>query len=125
MKDNKYIYELLWFLIPLAMAMMFVRVESFVFAALAVLVALLLVLALPLCRSRENMWALIVTSFVTLPINIKGIFMACDALYLDLFSSFATVTIAILLLFILYSVEQIIFGVAIRVIRPMQIGYDS
>lgn len=79
-----------------------------------------LMLKIPIFKHRENLWMFVIATFTTLPVNIflikaigRSDFLDYNNILSDIFSGFVIYAV-------LFAVEQIILGVATRLIYRKQ-----
>ena len=115
--------QLLSFLVPLAMAV--ATWYSAVFGVASVLTLIILVLLLPVCRKRENLWMFVMASITLLPINIR-VGMAAAETAVDYLSetTFLYICTLLLTISIVYCLEQLFLGIIIRLLRGRQYIVD-
>ena len=115
--------QLLSFLVPFALAVAIWY--SAVFGVLSVLTLILLILLLPVCRKRENLWMFVMASITLLPINIRvGMVAAETAVKFLSETKFLYICALLLTISIVYCLEQLFLGIIIRLLRGRQYIID-
>lgn len=84
------------------------------------IITMFLMLKIPIFKHRENLWMFVIATFTTLPVNIflikaigRSDFLDYNNILSDIFSGFVIYAV-------LFAVEQIILGVATRLIYRKQ-----
>lgn len=105
---------------------LFAAIYSNVFLLVfSIIIMFALVFLFPIARGRENLWILILSAITLSPINIRLItYIVFDTSYLD-YSKFTVFFASVLIFFVLLSVEEIIFGIVVRIMRPHQYDFDE
>ena len=103
----------------LAVLSLFIR--TYIPAVIAAVLFLVFACFLPVFRDRANLWAFVFVSFVSLPVNIRFIIAMKDVDYLfDPETPFVNVIQGLLLFFVMFSVEQIVIGIVVAMIRAVR-----
>lgn len=91
----------------------------------SIIIMFAFVFLLPIAHGRENLWILILSAITLSPVNIRMItYIVFDTSYLD-YSKFTVFLASVLIFFVLLSVEEIIFGIVARIMRPHQYDFDE
>lgn len=109
-------------LIPLLFSIIFCFINNgFIFAA-AIIFLFLIVGILPVCKMRENLWMFVFSSISLFPANISLALLTShwleNEMYVD--TNFLKITIILIVLHILFCIEQITLGVLTRFIWRRQ-----
>ena len=109
------------FMIPFVLSLVGVIKGSLMLLALALLLMFAIVFIAPVSRTRENLFIYCEVALTLVPVNVK-LAKIVGFEYFDgkLFAFFAIIVI----FSILFSVEEIIFGLITRLIRPSQEDFD-
>ncbi len=79
-----------------------------------------IVLGVPRFRMRENQWMFLFGTLYCLPFNIRIVLMIIEEEVLDYEGAILQTLIYIVLFSVLFSVESVVFGIIVRLIRPRQ-----
>ena len=118
-KGRKYI-QLAFGIIPVALSVISVFKQSLILFLLTIVSLFAVVGLVPVFRKRESFWMFLLVAVAGVPENINLIFWI---IYLDvLYLYFLPIKIiySLLIYFVLFSVEEIAFGVITRFIWPRQ-----
>lgn len=92
---------------------------------ISIAIMLIFVFCFRICKREENLWVFVISFFVTTPLNIRLIIFIKENTYFLEYSTFIVIVAAIVIFFILQSIEQIILGIITRLIRPVQYDFDN
>lgn len=124
-KINSFLQILLLFFIPLSFSIGFVLTNRCIFSFLALTCAIIFVFILPICRGHENLCVFTTSTISLMPLIIVAAKrFLYNFMYLEVFDSPYSFFSFLLLLFIFLSIEQIVIGIIIRLIRPHQAEFD-
>lgn len=124
-KINSFFQVLFLFLIPFAFSIGFAFTHLYFFGFLALTCAIIFSLFLPICRGHENLFAFTTSTISLMPLIIVAAKrFLYKFMYLEVFDSAYSLSYFLLLFFIFLSIEQIVIGLIIRLIRPHQEELD-
>ena len=103
--------------VPFIMGIIAVCCKNFLIGALSIF-AMFILLGLPICRYRENLWIFFLTTITTIPINVFLIKIIIDFIYSDHLVLYITKGICIYL--VVLSMEQLAFGIITRMLFRRQ-----
>ncbi|MBR2869476.1 MAG: hypothetical protein IKB88_10515 [Clostridia bacterium] len=108
-------------LIPFVLSLVSVLTFSVPVLVVCVAVIFLEVALVPLFKGYENVWMFVITSVALIPTNTALSYLAVDSGFVfEATELFAFIVYAATVYFVLFSMEQILFGVIARFIRPVQ-----
>lgn len=124
-KINSFLQILLLFFIPLNFSIGFVLTDRCIFSFLALTCAIIFVLILPICRGHENLCVFTTSTISLMPlIIVVAKRFLYNFMYLEVLDSVYSFFYFLLLLFIFLSIEQIVIGIIVRLIKPHQAEFD-
>ena len=120
LKEKKEIIQLSSVIIPMSLSVLMIITNKIIFLPLVVISLFLIVGVCPLFKRRENLWMFILVAIAGLPCNIyfsykivfEGIF-TFENIFLDIITF-------VVMIFIFFSVEEIVFAVITRLIWKKQ-----
>ncbi len=120
---KKILYEFQYALIavPIVLAIIAASKASIILSILSILLTVTDVAVLPVCKNNENVWTFFMIALTVTPINIKIIVHFIQG-NINLFIG---IVMGLLLYFIMLSIEEIIVGVIVRIIRSKQCDFDD
>lgn len=108
-------------LIPGITSFLSLTKENYLLAVVSVLVLLLLIATEKECRGRENFWIYVLCGVSTISVNIEGAYrVACLISYLGIYGKFYLGLIFVLILALLFNLEEMILGTVGRFIWRRQ-----
>ncbi len=120
----KYLWQYLMLAIPPALAITAACKASLVISALAIGIAYIDIIILPLCKNNESIWMFFMTAVTATPINISLIIY-----YFENYSSYSSVFISVIFgalgYFVMLSAEEILLGIVIRLLFKSQNKLDD
>ncbi len=119
LKDKKD-FQLLFCFIPLITSVVFSINQKIIFLILTLILPFIIIGVLPVFRRRENLWMFLIVSFAGTPINIliSYFLVSLELFYTEFFM--CDILWGILVFFIMFSLEQIVFGIVTRMIYKRQ-----
>lgn len=92
---------------------------------ISIAIMFILVFCLRIAKRNENLWVFVLSFFITTPVNIKIIMFLKENTYFLGYSTFIIITVSIVIFLTLQSIEEIVFGIIARAIRPSQRDFDE
>lgn len=92
---------------------------------ISIAIMFILVFCLRIAKRNENLWVFVLSFFITTPVNIKIIMFLKENTYFVDYPTFIVIIASIVVFLILQSVEEIVFGIIARIIRPGQCDFDQ
>lgn len=83
-------------------------------------VIMFLILKIPIFKHRENLWMFVIATFATIPMNILLVKIIGESSFFDYDSVLSNVFSGFVIYAVLFAVEQIILGVATRLLYRRQ-----
>lgn len=117
-KSNK--LQLLTLVIPLLFSLLFAVFGSVIAAILWVVSVFAVISFVPVFDRRENLWTFLCVALSGIPANIFLIGRIMEWDYFFFTEGFLFVLYSVMLYFLLFSIEEIAFGVVIRFFYPRQ-----
>lgn len=109
--------------LPLVFSAFSVVKKSALFGIISILLLFIIVLLVPLCKGNENIWMFFLSNITLLPINVMIIKSIIS--YINVGSGiFSKIVTAILVYFVISQIQEIILGVAVRILKPNQIRFN-
>lgn len=108
-------------LIPFVLSLVSVLTFSIPVLVVCVAVIFLEVALVPLFKGYENVWMFVISALALIPTNTALSYLAVDSgILFEVDGAFTFIVYAATVYFVLFSMEQILFGVVARFIRPVQ-----
>lgn len=125
LKEKKEIIQLSSVIIPMILSVLMIITNKIIFLPFVVISLFLIVGVCPLFKKRENLWMFILVAIAGLPGNIyfsykivfEGIF-TFENIFLDIITF-------VVMIFIFFSVEEIVFAVITRLIWKRQYKWSD
>lgn len=117
-KTNK--LQLLTLLIPLLFSLLFAVFSSVIAAVLWVASIFTVIAFVPVFDKRENLWTFLCVALSGIPANVFFIGMIMQWDYFLFADEFLSALYSVMLYSMLFSIEEIAFGVVIRFFHPRQ-----
>lgn len=84
------------------------------------MVIMFLMLKIPIFKHRENLWMFVIATFATIPMNILLVKIIGESSFFDYDNILSKVFSGFVIYAVLFAVEQIILGVATRLLYKRQ-----
>lgn len=107
-------------LLPIVLSVAFLAKQSVVFLLLCVLSLFIVVGTVPLFRKRESLFMFILVAVAGLPVNIRLAYWLVFESFINSDFLFGDILWMAFLCCVLFSVEEIVFGVITRIIWKKQ-----
>lgn len=116
-KNKKDALQLISVLVPLTFSFLFIILNSYLMLALCIISLFAIVGIMPVFRRYESLWVFILSAAVFLPENLIAVWLfICE----DLCGAVINELTGIIVFLALFSLEQIILGVAARILWRRQ-----
>lgn len=106
--------------IPVLFATVAAQEVSLRFGLFSIVALLIILWIIPLCKGRESLFAFLIVALMGVPINVKVIAFLWDYELVGDPFLVSGVLWSVVLLGILFSIEQIMIGVLVRCLWPKQ-----
>lgn len=124
MKHLSNLFTVTILLIPCILLSIATMKKILVLGVFGVVLLFIYVFFTPLTKGAENFWMYILSTITLLPLNIK-ITVMLYSIFCDLLNFKALIIfISVLAAFIVWNIEEILFGVTTRIVKPNQKGVD-
>lgn len=107
--------------LPLVLSIIAANKASALYSILALALAIIDVVILPVCKKSENTWMFFIIAITVTPINIRIIIHFVS----EIENLFFRIVIGLLVYFIMLSIEELIAGIFTRTIWPKQNEFDD
>lgn len=118
MKRNNTNRQALASAVPFAFSVAAIGCRKIWLLAIAALLIFLIIGATPLLRKRANLWMFLFVGISTLPVNAYGAYKIMELMDLRFFLQ--GILWWVVLFCLLFSLEQLVFGLAARLMFPRQ-----
>ncbi len=115
--------QFLFCLIPLVLFLICILKNSVLCLILAIISPFIIVGAVPTFKKRENLWMFLIVAITGIPVNLLFIYFLISEFGLDII--LYNVLYGSLLYFVLFSIEQLLYGIIIRFIYRKQLKMFS
>lgn len=119
-KSIRPVFTVLLTILPIAFSILASVKTSLLFLALAIVCLFLAVWLLPYVKGHESIWMFILSGVCLIPINIKTITLLLSSFVFEDDTFVLQLLKGLLLIFILFSTEEIILGTITRLIWKRQ-----
>lgn len=107
-------------IVPVILSISFLKHNAWWILGLCVLSLFILVATIPLFKKRESLCMFLLVAAAGLPLNLKFAYWLIDESYIWLDSFFGNLCYVVLICCILFSIEEIVFGVITRLMWRRQ-----
>lgn len=107
-------------IVPVILSISFFKHNAWWILGLCVLSLFILVATIPLFKKRESLCMFLLVAAAGLPLNLKFAYWLIDKSYIWLDSFFGNLCYVVLICCILFSIEEIVFGVITRLMWRRQ-----
>lgn len=118
-RHNRY-WQFIFALIPLFISIAFLPKQSVFLLILYVISLFIIIGVVPIFKKRENLWMFLLVAVTAIPINVNLIYSFVNMGYLKELNWFRIILWIFLIYCILFSIEEIVFGVITRFIWRKQ-----
>ncbi len=115
--------QFLFCLIPLVLFLICILKNSVLCLILAIISPFIIVGAVPAFKKRENLWMFLIVAITGIPVNLLFIYFLISEFGLDMI--LYDVLYGSLLYFVLFSIEQLLYGIITRFIYRKQLKMFS
>ncbi len=113
-------------IVPILLSVLFLFLHTYLLVIIAGIMIPLVACFAPLFRKRANLWTFVFVSAVSVPINIRTVFALRNTDLIFFYDTlFMNILQGILVFCIMFSVEQIIMGVIVAVIRDIRAAVNK
>lgn len=120
MTDRMNRLQLLTLVIPLIFSLLFAFSASVIALILWAVSVFAVISFVPVFDKRENLWAFLCVALSGIPANVYLVIIIMEWEFFGFVEGFLAFLFPILLYALLFSIEEIVFGVAIRFFHPRQ-----
>lgn len=120
MTDRMNRLQLLTLVIPLIFSLLFAFSASVIALILWAVSVFAVISFVPVFDKRENLWAFLCVALSGIPANVYLVIIIMEWDFFSFVEGFLAFLFPILLYALLFSIEEIVFGVAIRFFHPRQ-----